>query len=710
MFSLPRAFSAAALAVSVTLPAAGAQSPQQPVPSTTLPPVIVTAQKEPADQQILPISVSAVDRDTLGMVGANLVSDAALFSPNTLFAELTARKVSNPYIRGVGSSPSNPGVTTYIDGVPQLNANSSNVELFDIERIEFVRGAQSALFGRNAIGGVVSLTTARPSMTQWTGHVEAPVGSQRERAVRLVASGPVAGRAAVGLAFGTRARDGYTVNDITGKTLDDRSATFGRAQFVLMPSANWEARLVVGGERDRDGDYALNDLDAVRRNPYHVQRDAAGSTRRDIWSSTVLLRYEGDRIAFSSTTGGVWWKTRDLTDLDYSALPLLTRDNRERDAQYSQEFRVASAARSAQPQASRVSVEWQAGVVLFSQHYTQDAATTFAPYLLSASLPLAVEQRSPNAKLDDKGLGAYAQATVTAWTELGLTLGARFDRESRAADIATSYDPAIAAPTQVNGDRTYSDVSPQAAVTWRPVTHAMLYASIGRGFKAGGFNTWAPSGNASYGEEHAWNVESGLKTTWAGGRLLANAAYYRIDWSNMQLTVPTPGAPAQFYIANVGSAKSSGFEFTLTAKPTAHLQLFGAAGTTDAVFGPGSRSSGIDVAGNTLPLAPDYTASAGARLSSGTGRSLGLYGGAEVMLCGAYQYDDVNRAGQAAYSLVNARVGLRMGVLGVEAWVRNAFETNYVPLAFAYGSLTPSGYIGEPGAPRTFGVTARLGF
>jgi iron complex outermembrane recepter protein len=699
-----------ALSVFAVSPSGADQAPQQAVPSVTLPPVVVTAQKEPADQQLLPISVSAVDRETIDALGFNFVGEAVLFSPNTLFAELSARKVSNPYIRGVGSSPTNPGVTTYIDGVPQLHANSSNIELIDIEQIEFVRGAQSGLFGRNAIGGVVNVTTARPSMTKWTSRLEVPLGSVHERGARVAVSGPLSGKAALGLAVGTRSRDGFTVNDLTGTPVDDRSAIFGRAQFAYMPTASWETRVIVGGERDRDGDYALNDLGAIRQNPYHVQRDVEGYTNRDIWSSTFLVRHEGPRYAFSSATGGVWWKTQDLTDLDYSALPLLTRHNLEQDAQYTQEFRVASAGGAPVPLSRDVRLAWQAGVTFFSQHYTQDAVTTFSPYVLSPTLPFSVEQRSPSAALDDKGLGAYAMATLTAWKELGFTVGARVDRESRSADIGTSYSPAIAPPTSMVGDRTYSDVSPQAAVTWHPVSTVTLYGSANRGFKAGGFNAWAPSGKESYGEEQAWNYEAGLKTTWAGGKVLANATYYRIDWHDMQLTVPTPGAPAQFYIANIGNAKSSGFEFALNARPTAQILVFGTVGTTSATFGAGSRSSGVDVSGNELPLAPGYTTSVGARLSKGIGRSLEVYGGAEVVLYGSYLYDDLNAAGQSAYSLVNARGGFRAGRFAIEAWVKNAFDTNYVPIAFAYGSLTPSGYIGEPGAPRTLGVTARVSF
>ncbi|MGE0463597.1 MAG: TonB-dependent receptor plug domain-containing protein, partial [Vicinamibacterales bacterium] len=125
---------------------AGAQSSNQP-PSITLPTVVVTAQKEPADVKSIPGSVTAVTQATLASAGVRIVSDAAFFAPNTFFTEFTARKGSNPRFRGIGASPANPAVTTYIDGVPQLNANSSSIELLDVSQIEFVRGPQSPLYG-----------------------------------------------------------------------------------------------------------------------------------------------------------------------------------------------------------------------------------------------------------------------------------------------------------------------------------------------------------------------------------------------------------------------------------------------------------------------------------------------------------------------------------------------------------------------------------
>ena len=112
----------------------------------------------------------------------------------------------------------------------------------------------------------------------------------------------------------------------------------------------------------------------------------------------------------------------------------------------------------------------------------------------------------------------------------------------------------------MDDQRTFTDVSPQASLACRVTPGRTFYASVARGFKAGGFNPASPAGSEAYGEEHAWNLEAGLKSAWADGRLSASAAAFYIAWDDMQLPVPNPAVPAQFYIANVGGARSSGLE------------------------------------------------------------------------------------------------------------------------------------------------------
>ena len=196
----------------------------------------------------------------------------------------------------------------------------------------------------------------------------------------------------------------------------------------------------------------------------------------------------------------------------------------------------------------------------------------------------------------------------------------------------------------------------------------------------------------------------------AGGRLATNLSGFYIDWTDLQLNLPNPFVPAQFYIANVGDARSAGFEVELTARPQSAVDVFGAFGYTNGRFEDGSSSINGDISGNELPNTPDYTATLGTQLSHVLTPAATLYGRAEVVFYGAFSYDDGNRAGQDAYSLANFRGGIRGRYVFAEAWVRNAFDTHYIPIAFAYPGFAPSGYVGESGRPRTFGVSGGLTF
>jgi iron complex outermembrane recepter protein len=675
----------------------------------TLPTVVVTAQKEPADAQRLPISVTAVSKETIQNADIEIISDAAMYAPNVFYTEFTARKLSTARVRGIGSSPANPGVTTYIDGVPQLNTNTSSTGLLNVERIEFVRGPQSALFGRNTLGGLVNVITERPSLSAWTGGVTVPIGNFGSYDVTGTASGPLGDKVAVGFSVGGSERQGFTTNGITGNDLDRRSSTFAKAQVLFAPTSAWEARVIVSGERARDGDYALNDLGALRTTPFMAARDFEGRTDRDIFSTTAVVRHEGRRVAFTSTTAIVDWKTQDLTDLDYTPLPLITRDNSEQATQVTQEIRLASGA-NAPVSLGNASMKWQTGVFLFTQSYEQDAINNFAPFLLSPLLGVPVSQHSPQSALDDVGVGVYGQGTFTIGGRFDLTVGARVDHEQKEAVLDTFFTPTIAAPASVTADASFTMVSPQVAAAYRIGGMHTVYASVGRGFKAGGFNPASPAGSESYGQEQTWNAEGGVKTTLAGGRVTANAAVFIIDWNDLQLNLPNPAVPGQFYIANVGSARSAGVEFELNARPHASVDLFGVLGYTRARFGDGAISSGVDVSDNEIPNTPEYTASLGAQFSHAVTSSVAAYGRAEAVFYGAFQYDDLNRAGQDAYSLANVRAGVKGRFVFGEVWVKNAFDTRYIPIAFAYGPFAPSGFVGEMGRPRTFGVSGGLTF
>jgi iron complex outermembrane receptor protein len=695
--------------------AAAAQQPassqDDPTVRVKLPTLTVTADKEPEDVQQAPVSATVVGEDTLEDAGIRTISGAAVYAPNTHFNEFSARKLSNAYFRGVGASPTNPGVATYIDGVPQLNTNSSNIDLIDVQQVEFIRGPQSPLFGRNSLGGLINVTSRRPSLAEWSGDVTAPFGNFATRELRATASGPVVGgRLGAGFAFGYAARDGYTVNSITGNDVDFRSGISLKGQLLWTPADHWEARVIVSGERARDGDYGLADLATLRASGNRTARDFEGRTWRDIVAPTLQVRRTGRTIDFSSTTGLVRWETSDLTDLDYSPLPLITRANDERDLQFTQELRVASS-RDAAFDFGAMQLRWQAGVLFFTQNYEQVATNTFTPFVLSPFLGFEVQQTSPDAALDDRGVGVYGRGTFAFGNRLEATVGLRGDRESKTATLNTFFTPAIAPASAIAPERTFSDVSPHFSVAYHLTPDRQLaYGSVSRGFKAGGFNAASLPGSEAYDVEHSWNYEAGVKNLWYDGRLSLNAAVFFLTWEDLQVNVPNPFVPGQFYISNAAGATSKGFELELNTRLLPGCDFFGGFGYTDAIFDEGSVSSGIDVGGNRLANAPRYTADFGGQYSAPITMAINAFARAEVLFRGSYSYDDANTAGQDAYSLTNVRVGVRGETLSIEAFVRNAFNTEYVPVAFAYPGLAPSGFIGESGNPRTFGVQVRVGF
>ena len=678
---------------------------------STLPPVFVTAQKQVTDAQSTPVSVTAVTARTIEDDGITSVREAAGYAPNVVLTEFSARKLSNPRFRGVGGSPNNPSVTSYFDGVPQLNANSSSIELLGVEQIEFVRGPQGALFGRNTVGGLINITSTKPSLKQWTASATGIYGNYDFWDGRASVSAPlIEDQLGFGVGLGWSARDGYTKNDFTGHDLDRREAFFGKGQLLWQPAERWEVRLLLTGERARDGDYALGDLGAIRANPHHVSRDFEGFTHRDLIAPTLLVNYLGERVDLSLISGGVWWKTVDETDLDYTPLALATRHNEEKDVQFTQEIQLASAKDAPIKISDSATLKWQAGIFFFTQNYDQDAYNDILnPAALGLPVPFPFRSQS-QAALDDTGVGIYGQATLTLWDKLDLTAGVRGDYENKDATLTSFTTPALGPVSVQKLSDDFSDCTPQFAAMYHFTPDFAAYGTVSGGFKAGGFNASSPAGTERYGQEESWNYEAGFKTSWCDHRLTANLAAFYMLWDNLQLNVPNPFVPGQFYIANVGAADTKGVEFELNARPVEGWDVFGSVGWNAAKFLSDSVSGGASVAGKRVPFTPDYTASAGMQYAFAVCKEATLYARAEVVVSGRFFYDDRNTAAQSAYTVANFRAGVRGKHWFAEGWVKNAFDTQYVPIALAYPGLAPSGFIGENGAPVTYGVRAGVQF
>jgi iron complex outermembrane receptor protein len=332
----------------------------------------------------------------------------------------------------------------------------------------------------------------------------------------------------------------------------------------------------------------------------------------------------------------------------------------------------------------------------------------------------ANSKHSPKSKLDDIGVGAYAQTTLTAWEKLDAILGLRGDYESKKAGLNTFYaapDTILplfgisTVPTSLSLKKNFSDVTPQFALAYHFNPDAMVYANMSRGYRAGGFNPLSPGGKETYNPETSWNYELGAKTAWLDNRLSANLAFFYIDWQHLQLNLPMNTVDMQYYIANAGGAHSKGVELELNARPVRGWDIFGGFSYTDAKFCCGAAAMWNNatalIVGNRLIFTPEYTVNGGMQYAWAVSPEATLYARAEVVAYSSYYYNPVNTASQSAYSLTNFRTGVRGKHWNAEACVSNAFDTDYIPIALEYGA---GRLVGENGPPRIFGFRVWVNF
>jgi len=692
--------------------------------------VIISAPKLSKTLLEAPLSATVTTGKTIQDAGMYTVKDAAMYAPNTDFTEFSARKLSNPRFRGIGGSPNNPGVTTYMDGVPQTNGNSSSIMLLDVDQIDYVRGPMGALFGRNTAGGLVNITSRRPNMQGWEGEAQTMIGNYNLQDYRARVSGALV-EDVLGFSFmgGHNERDGYTKNTVNNQPIDNRNSWFGKTQFLWTPTKRLEVRLIIAGETARDGDYALNDLAQLRATPRQSARDFLGHTNRDVLMPTIQATYHADSFDFTSTTGLVWWKTQDTTDLDYSTFnfvpdgTFLLRNNREQQTTWSQEFRFSN------PKGVPVTISdsafftWQAGTFLFDQTYQQTTFQSqdnvFFPVFIPANTTFTA------AHLHDQGMGTYAQSTLTVWKKLDITGGLRWDLEHKQADLAASRSP-VAPPflpslnASTGTSRSFSQVTPQSSIAYRFTPGLMAYFGFSGGYKAGGFNTASVTGRTNYDQERTWNYEIGLKGRALQDKLGFQLAFFYTDWRNLQLNTPNGASLATYDIINAGNAASKGIELGLNYQATSSWTVFGSAGLQTSRFLSGSMDNNslanggagalVGIGGNKVPYTPNYTAAVGTQYNWELAHGWTLYARADVQFKGGFVYDSSNQAGQNAYSLANFRLGLRRETWYSEFFVNNAFNTRYVPIAIPFPGLAASGYVGESGAPITMGVRAGIKF
>lgn len=675
-----------------------------------LDPVVVTARRFVEPAQSVPIGVTVVDRQTIEDGNITSIREASRLVPNMIVTEFTSRRLSFPTIRGISTGVGDPSVTTYVDGVPQLGLGSTNITMLDMERVEFLRGPQGTLFGRNSIGGVILLETEQPTNAhQLRGQLTWGNYSTQEYAAMY--SGPIIeDKLFVSLSGEWTSRDGYTTNAVTGNKVDDRESTFGRGKILWSPDEHNDIEFTTYGERSRDGGFGLGFLPAIRADANTIAEDFEGRTNRNIWSNALTWTHRGDAIDITSISSYVDWKVDETSDFDFSPIDGVRRATKENEEYFYQELRVSSPEDAPLKFGEHHEVKWIVGGTYFNSDGQEKTANDFRPGGANILFPASqVGVDSDRGDFDDWGLSVFGQATWTIAEVLDLSAGVRYDYEDKEADITNMFEvggfPVL--QNRVSRDESFDEWSPTFSVGYHVNDDALIYGRAAHGFKAGGFNLRAPSGDETFDNETSWSYEGGIKTSWFDGRLIANAAFFYIDWDDLQLSLFDSVSGG--YIANAGQATSKGAELELTARVTEGLDVFAAYGYTHAEFDSFTDQYGQDVSGKKLPFVPEHTFNIGAQLRAPLGGGYDWFARGEYTYTGTYHLDAGNTETES-YGLATFTVGVERDNLRVELWIKNAFDQEYVPVAFQPSPFDPTTFVGESGIPATLGVTASLRF
>lgn len=708
--------------------------------SRALEEIVVTAQRRAEKLQDVPLTVTAISGQNLEAAGVRSALDLQSVVSGLTISGLGT--VTQPAIRGVSTNISANGaenpIALYVDGVYQFNQSSLNENLPDLSQLEVLKGPQGTLFGRNATGGAIMITTKAPSFTPGGDFTVEPSyftgsggshDSDREN-VRGFITGPLVSDLLAGsLAAGFDRVGGYLTNDATGES-DGRIEKFnGRAKLLFTPLP--EAKIIWSGFYVRDDDAGLLDSVAlpglsaanyfpgsvVPNQPWHVAYDPGffGATIKqygtnintqitlDAGTLTSISSYENtitDNFNAIAAAAGSPACIFSFACIDYTFL--------DRDREYAEDINFASK-------------RW--GIFSFTAgaFYMNAAGTTFAsiqPTVVPGGL--SVE----NYTFETKAYAGYGEATLALTERLSMILGARYSYEPH--DDASF--PTNDFPTSIEVKRNFSNTTPRASLLFKLTDSLNLYATYSQGYKSGLTGVTNSTSNPPYAPvkpEELNSYETGVK--FASDLVTMNTSAFYYAYKNKQeqtftgiATIVENTGPIRIYgidtDANFQLSRDFRFGANATWIPEAKYLDFPNASGQSTVFSidcggfcPGYRNvvtptGTFDATGQRLIRTPEITLNGTLsyhhRLTGGD-----LDASATANFSSAYNNDETGIIRQAAYATLNAQTGFtphgdhwRFGIFG-----RNLTNKSYL----VNGLTSSSGFTAGYGAPRELGLTVR---
>ena len=689
--------------------------------------IIVTARHRSENIQSVPVSMTAVTGAAIQEARIYTLQELEYSVPNLVFGETGSSGETYVGIRGIGDFSRNIGFDTrvgvYIDGVFAGQSLAVDQGLIDIAQVEVLRGPQGTLFGKNSSSGAINITSNKPELGETSGELRLGAGNLDSTSGQAVVNFPLGDTAAARISLITQKRDGYIDNLFTGEKNMSGDQTLGRLRLRFQPSEALDINFSYDF-REQNNDLVFLEPDASFENssgnpaaaPNFVVDQDADLIDENSGSGgglTIDYMFNGGHVLTSIT--GVRTVDRKVGS-DEDATRTFTLDARyfEDDFDHiTQELRLASP----EDQAFRYVV----GAFYFDQDAKTDRVVALGPGF--GGPPEGVDAAIQDSSVDTTNVALFVNGDLDLSDKWTLGAGLRYTDESKDARIDQFVFPGfgLAELIQESFTRDEDYITATLNLQYQATDDVLAYFTYSNGYKAGGFNVdLVPTvEDLFFDEETVDSFEVGLKTDLLDGRLRLNVTAFQAEYADYQVFQfrfdPFSGTTA-LLVSNAASVTTKGLEFEGVARFTDNFELSYGVGLTDATFDdfpggavdPGTGES-INVAGNTLPRAPDVTASLTARYLFSAGSADGsavlnyTYRGEQF-----FNPDNRENSRQAAYSLLNASFDLDINEnWSVGIWGRNLTDE-------VYRGMRGVSFLGIPFSlymePRTYGVEAAFRF
>lgn len=709
--------------------------------------IVVTARLRNENLQDVPLAVTAFSAQSIEDRKIEGAADFLSATPNISINQAQSAGVSFITVRGVsqvrnGESP----VAVVVDGVQQVTSRQLTQDLFDLERIEVLRGPQGALYGRNAIGGAIVITTKRPSEV-FEGSAAIGYGRGDEYRARASVSGPLAGEnVRFRLAGSYRNLDGHYRNTYLDKKVDGVEDFNVRGQIFAELGGNFTVDLkaqygeTIGGGANYQ--YQSANFDPARpcfldpANPFGGPVPDANRVVRSFCAtnlgynkrttSQISLKLEYDAGFATITNVTAYDRVKEYVEGDqfpYTAsVDVFGTDGTQTQFEslkaWSNELRFTSPAN--QP------LRW-----MFGAYYLDTKrfiSTTTGDDNLQGIVNIYREPQFTNPvnptlsffadNNHNKAWALFGNVAYDITDKLELSVAGRYDKDKRRQFVLPNQTGALP-PGCAAGNtsacikrNSYDLFQPKVSLKYQVADNFNLFGSWGVGFRSGQFNQ---SGVAAVAEaagingvadvvrqEEAQTIEAGFKSDLFDRRLRLNGTFYTTRDKN-PLYFVFIGAIGGQVLVNIDKVRSTGFELEAQARITDGLDLFANYGYTHSRV----KKYAVDpsLVGNVTPYVPKDTWALGAQYKTDLSSGLALFTRADVEHHGKQYWDPENSTARAGYELVNARLGFEHpdGKWSLIASVENLFDKKY-------NSEWVLGGFAHPGLPRTWSVDLTVKF